>query len=136
MDEYTLHEDREFQLDEVLSVYSACKWSSASRPQKLFAALRASHTVVNARVGERLVGIGNAISDGFLVVYYPHLLVHPEFAGRGIGSAIMRRLMETYQGFHQQMLTADAAAIGFYEAMGFTRAGQTSPMWIYGGDEH
>jgi GNAT superfamily N-acetyltransferase len=31
------------------------------------------------------VGLGNAISDGALVVYYPHMLVLPEYQGRGIG---------------------------------------------------
>jgi ribosomal protein S18 acetylase RimI-like enzyme len=34
------------------------------------------------------------------------------------------------------MLTADGAAIKFYERLGFKRAGKTEPMWIYAGDEH
>ena len=83
-----------------------------------------------------MVGIGNAISDGHLVVYYPHLLVHPDFERNGIGSGIMKRLGKFYHGFHQQMLTADANALPFYERNGFTRAGKTIPMWVYDGDEH
>ena len=83
-----------------------------------------------------MVGIGNAISDGHLVVYYPHLLVHPDFTRRGIGSGIMKRLSEPYTEFHQQMLTADADAVSFYERCGFTCAGKTVPMWVYNGDDH
>ena len=83
-----------------------------------------------------LVGLGNAISDGHLVVYFPHLLVHPEYQGRGIGSTLMRALMAKYQGFHQQALLADGRAIAFYQRMGFIRAGRTEPMWIFDGDEH
>ena len=82
------------------------------------------------------VGIGNAISDGHLVVYYPHLLVHPDYERNGIGSGIMKRLAKRYTGFHQQMLTADVDALAFYEQNGFVRAGKTIPMWVYAGDEH
>ena len=80
--------------------------------------------------------LGNAISDGHLVVYYPHLLVHPEHQGQGIGRKMMAVLLKKYSSFHQQMLVADGKAIGFYESLGFKRAGQTEPMWIYAGGEH
>ena len=85
---------------------------------------------------EKLVGLGNAISDGILVVYYPHLLVLPEYQGRGIGMQLMERLMAKYDGFHQQMLVADGRAIEFYRKCGFQRAGNTEPMWIYAGGDH
>lgn len=35
--------------------------------------------ILDIRDGERRVGIGNAISEGHRVVYYPHLLVHPDY---------------------------------------------------------
>ena len=121
---------------EVVELYSASNWSSAHKPDKLIPALRQSDTLVTARVDEKLVGIGNAISDGHLVVYYPHLLVHPDFQGEGIGTRIMEALMAKYTDFHQQMLTADGQAAGFYRKMGFERAGNTEPMWIYAGNDH
>lgn len=83
-----------------------------------------------------IVGIANAISDGYLVVYYPHMLVDPQYQGKGIGKLMMNKLLEIYKDFHQQMLTADGDAIEFYKAMGFEKAGQTESMWIYSGDEH
>ena len=100
------------------------------------AALKASHSLVTAREAGVLVGLGNAISDGHLVVYYPHLLVHPRCQGRGVGIRMMQALQARYNGFHQQMLTADAGAVGFYRSIGFERAGKTEPMWIYAGNEH
>ena len=136
MTSVTYHNDRDFTINDVLPIYSACEWSSANKPQELLAALHNSHSVIHARVGERMVGIGNAISDGHLVVYYPHLLVHPDYERNGIGSGIMKRLVKRYTGFHQQMLTADADALAFYEQNGFVRAGKTIPMWVYAGDEH
>lgn len=128
--------DDELAEPEVIALYRANAWSSADKPAQLLAALRGSHALVTARQGERLVGLGNALSDGHLVVYFPHMLVHPDHQRQGIGRRLMQALLERYQGFHQLMLTADGDAIRFYERMGFTRAGRTEPMWIYAGNDH
>ncbi len=126
----------QIEKDEVLALYHANDWSSAKKPKELMAALRNSHSLVTARISGKLVGLGNAISDGHLVVYYPHLLVHPDFQGQGIGRKMMDAMQTIYGSFHQQMLTADGKAIDFYEKLGFKRAGKTEPMWIYAGKDH
>ncbi len=64
------------------------------------------------------------------------MLVHPDLKGKGIGRAMMKSLQQKYASFHQQMLTADADAVGFYISLGFERAGKAMPMWIYAGNEH
>ena len=122
--------------DEVIALYSANKWSSAQKPDQLLPALRNSHSLVTARINGALVGIGNAISDGHLVVYFPHMLVHPNCQRQGIGRKMMHAMLDKYAGFHQMMLTADGNAIAFYKSLGFSRAGKTEPMWIYSGSEH
>lgn len=124
------------ETSEVVALYKANGWSSADKPLSLMAALRNSHTLVTARVHERLVGLANAISDGHLVVYYPHMLVHPDFHRQGIGRQIMQAMQTIYGDFHQQMLTADPGAIRFYESVSFVTAGKTQSMWNYGGAEH
>jgi ribosomal protein S18 acetylase RimI-like enzyme len=122
--------------EEVIGLYRSNGWSSADKPKELLAALRNSHSLVTARADGKLVGIGNAISDGHLVVYFPHMLVHPESQGKGIGKKMMTKMLQKYAGFHQMMLTADGKAIAFYKSLGFVRAGKTEPMWIYAGNEH
>ena len=126
----------EITQDEVIALYTANELSSAQKPDQLLPALRNSHTLVTARLDGRLVGIGNAISDGHLVAYFPHMLVHPNFQGQGIGKKMMQAMLSKYAGFHQLMLTADGDAIEFYRTLGFCRAGKTEPMWIYAGTEH
>ena len=129
-------ETRDLPLADVLALYRANEWSSAEKPELLHRALSASHSLVSAWDGDKLVGLGNAISDGCLVVYYPHLLVLPEYQRRGIGAQLLRRLVARYAGFHQHMLVADGRALDFYRKCGFERAGQTEPMWIYAGHDH
>lgn len=134
--EVVFRSDRVLPVDAVVALYRANDWSAADKPHELLAALLGSHTLIAAWKGEQLVGLGNAISDGHLVVYYPHLLVLPECQGRGIGGQIMRRLMARYIGFHMQILSADGRAVEFYRKCGFVRAGGTEPMWVYGGHDH
>jgi len=134
--EITILETREISIEDVLVLYKANEWSSASKPNELFNGLLNSETLVTAWEGKKLVGLGNAISDGFLTVYYPHLLVLPEYQEKGIGKLIMDRMQEKYNHFHMQMLTADGRSVDFYKKNGFERAGKTEPMWIYKGNEH
>ena len=131
-----IRETKEIELDDIISLYKANEWSSANKPELLYQALMNSHTLITAWEGNKLVGLGNAISDGHLVVYYPHLLVHPDYQGQGIGTMIFTRIQKKYVDFHMQILVADGKAIDFYKKMGFERAGNTEPMWIYQGNEH
>jgi GNAT superfamily N-acetyltransferase len=132
----TFSEQRDIAIEQILPLYESNGWSSARKPDALHQALLNSHALVSAWDGDILVGIGNAISDGFLVVYYPHLLVRPDYQGQGVGQQIMEILKQRYEGMHMQMLVADGESIGFYQKCGFTRAGQTQPMWIYEGEDH
>lgn len=132
----TVRDDVVPDVDAVLELYRANHWSSAEKPDQLMVALRGSHSLVTAWDGARLVGLGNAISDGALVVYYPHLLVHPDVQRRGVGAALLDRLKARYAGFHQHVLMADGEAVGFYLRHGFAPAGRTQSMWIYAGNDH
>lgn len=129
-------EIRDLPVESMLALYRANGWSAADKPELLQKALSACHSLVSAWDCEKLIGLGNALSDGYLVVYYSHLLVLPEYQKRGIGTKLMQLLMERYQGFHQHVLIADDRAVGFYQKCGFQRAGRTEPMWIYAGHDH
>ncbi len=131
-----IKETKEINKEKIIKLYKANKWSSAEKPDLLYKALMNSDSLITAWDGNRLVGLGNAISDGYLVVYYPHLLVHPDYQGKGIGKMIVDKFQNKYGNFHQQLLTADGKAIDFYRKCGFEKAGSTQSMWIYQGDEH
>ncbi|MBA7638577.1 hypothetical protein ES703_46233 [subsurface metagenome] len=131
-----IKETKEINIEKIIKLYKANKWSSAEKPDLLYKALMNSDSLITAWDGNRLVGLGNAISDGYLVVYYPHLLVHPDYQGKGIGKMIVDKFQNKYGNFHQQLLTADGKAIDFYRKCGFEKAGSTQSMWIYQGDDH
>lgn len=131
-----IKETKDVKQEAILSIYRANHWSSAEKPDLLYKALLNSHSFLTAWDKDRLVGLGNALSDGYLVVYYPHLIVHPDYHGKGIGKLILSRFQEKYSDFHQQILVADGNAVEFYSKCGFEPAGQTKSMWIYKGGDH
>lgn len=131
-----LSENKKIDKEQVLELYKANKWSSAEKPNELLNALRNSHGLITAWDDDKLIGLANAISDGYLVVYYPHLLVLPEYHGKGIGRMIMDKFKEKYAHLHQQILVADHEAVKFYTKCGFEQAGKCKPMWIYSADDH
>jgi GNAT superfamily N-acetyltransferase len=131
-----LSETRDINKAEVIDIYKANNWSSAQKPDDLFNGLLNSHSLVTAWDDKKLVGLGNALSDGYLVVYYPHLIVSPGYQNKGIGKLILDRFQQKYSGFHQQILVADGKAIDFYSKCGFELAGETKSMWIYKGNDH
>ena len=122
--------DKKLPEDKVVALYSALKWSSSEKPELLINALANSHSVISAWDDDKLVGLGNALSDGYLVVYYPHLLVLPEYQGRGIGKKIVAMFKEKYSRLHQHILVADGKAIAFYKSCGFSKAGACEALWI------
>ena len=134
--EIRISDTRDIAMEQIIELYKANEWSSAEKPNQLYNGLMNSHSLITAWDDNQLVGLGNAISDGFLVVYYPHMLVLPDYQGQGIGKMILDKMQEIYSDFHMQMLTADGRAIDFYKKNGFEKAGETQPMWIYGGNEH
>ncbi len=135
IDSIEYRESSDVPKEAVLDLYRANKWSSANKPDELHQALLNSHSLVTAWDGDRLVGLANAISDGFLVVYYPHVVIHPDYQRKGIGRGLMAHLLQRYDGFHQHSVLADKNAVAFYESCGFERS--TCPaMWIYDGDDH
>ena len=132
---FDISTERNLSKSDIISLYKANNWSSADKPDQLYQGLLNSHSLVTVWHRSKLVGLGNAISDGHLVVYYPHLLVHPEYHKKGIGKLIVQRMQELYGDFHQQILVADEGAIQFYQKCGFIKAGETQSMWIYSGND-
>jgi GNAT superfamily N-acetyltransferase len=130
-EEVEYREGVELPRERVIHLYSQCRWSSAEKPDALLFALSNSEMVISAWHQNVLIGLGNAISDKALTVYYPHLLVLPPYQNMGIGREIMKRLQAPYISFHQQILLAINDAVPFYEKLGFRHSQGVKAMWIY-----
>ncbi len=128
----TIYESKVLNNHAIKTLYRACEWSIIDRaPEKLEHSLEHSDTVLSAWKGKQLVGIANAISDGELVVYFPHLIVHPDYQKTGIGKSLMEIMLERYEHCDQKIVISHEQATQFYEKLGFTDASPHAGMWIH-----
>ena len=74
----------------------------------------------------RVAGFVNMISDGVLTAFIPWLEVLPAYQGQGIGSELMRRILDGTDRFYSVDLVCDAELIPYYERFGMR--GLTSAM--------
>ena len=120
----TLREMTEFDLRGILPLYAAVGWTNyTDRPEMLEKALEHSLLVLGAYEEDKLVGLLRAVGDGFSVVLVQDLLVRPDYQRQGIGTALMRDLMERYPEVYQMELFTDnpPKTAEFYRSLGFTR---------------
>lgn len=115
------------------ALFATTGWD-AGRPLTIeAAALALAHTwfAVSAYDGERLVGTGRVIGDGVLHALIADVIVDPASQRRGIGTAIVSRLVEVCRS-HAVMDVQLFCARGkrpFYERLGFVaREGEAPGM--------
>jgi len=94
-------------------------WPQKPTPERHLDALRGSYAVELALDGDAVVGFVNAISDGVLSAFIPLLEVLPDYQHRGVGTELVRRLLDQLDGFYMIDLCCDAHLEPFYSALGF-----------------
>ncbi|MGB2983344.1 MAG: GNAT family N-acetyltransferase [Candidatus Bipolaricaulia bacterium] len=95
-------------------------WRSPRTPVEHFEILRRSDLVVLAidTKTDRVVGFVTALTDRVQAAFVPLIEVLPEFRGRGIGSELMRRILDVLGPIPCVDLTCDPKLQGFYRRLG------------------
>jgi len=98
-------------------------WPNPPDPSTHLRVLEGSDEVVLAVDNSgKVVGYITAITDGVLAAYIPHLEVLPEWQGRGIGSELVRRMLERLRDLYMIDLMCDPDLQPYYERLGFRRS--------------
>jgi len=94
-------------------------WPRSPSAAQHLAVLRGSFRAVAAVDDDagRVAGFVNMISDGVLTAFIPWLEVLPEYQGRGIGSELMRRILDC-DGLYSVDLVCDEPLLKYYERFG------------------
>ena len=96
-------------------------WSAPPSPDSLLRVLAASTHRVLAVEDGTVVGFVNALSDGELAAYIPLLEVRATHRGAGIGSELVRRLLDELGDVYMTDLLCDEDLVPFYERLGMLR---------------
>ena len=78
---------------------------------------------------EELIGVGRALADGLDCSYIADVAVDPEFQGKGLGTAIIEKLVSLSRGHGKIILYANPGTEGFYQSVGFHRMKTAMAIW-------
>ena len=81
------------------------------------------------RAGDSLVGAGRALADGRDCSYIADVAVHPDHQRRGLGQAIVRKLVDMSRDHKKIILYANPGTEEFYARLGFLRMNTAMAIW-------
>jgi ribosomal protein S18 acetylase RimI-like enzyme len=94
-------------------------WPTPPTPAAHLAVLRGSEAVVLALDGDgQVVGFVTAVGDGVLAASITLLEVLPAWQGQGIGSELVRRVLQALGPRYMVDLVCDEELVPFYERLG------------------
>lgn len=117
-----IREYKTYNEAEVLRLYSSVGWSAYTDcPDMLRRGFENSLLILAAYEGEQLLGIIRVVGDSHTIVFVQDILVYPKYQHRGVGSALLRAVLDKYDHVRQIQLTTDNTqkTIGFYKSLGF-----------------
>jgi GNAT superfamily N-acetyltransferase len=116
-----LHRERPIPPAALRGLYDHVGWDHPTSETELTTVLAAGPAVA-AWVGEELIGFVRALSDGHRVAYIEDVMVHAKYRRRGLGSALMARLLDELETVKVVTLFCHPDLIHFYERQGFRSA--------------
>ncbi|MBR4502896.1 MAG: GNAT family N-acetyltransferase [Clostridia bacterium] len=120
-----IREYENFRLDEIIDLYKSVGWTNyLKRTGILREAYSNSLCVLGAYDSGKLVGIIRAVGDGKTIVFVQDILVLPEYQRKGIGTELLKAVMDRYKDVYQMELMTDNTekTKAFYRSAGFAAA--------------
>ena len=108
--------------DEILPLYASVGWTAYTDDKE---ALRQGYAhsllVLAAYEKNKLLGILRAVGDGYTIVFIQDILVYPDRQRQGIGTALLKAVLDRYCNVRQiELVTDDTEKTkAFYRSAGF-----------------
>ncbi len=107
--------------EEILPLYASVGWTAyTDTPDTLQRGFDKSLLTLAAYDGDTLIGLIRAVGDGETIVLVQDLLVFPRYQRRGVGTALMRTMLDRFANVRQfQLVTDDTEkTLAFYRSLG------------------
>ena len=125
------YSDRLPEIQAFFSLFETTGWNESYHAscEQLGTALANSWYTLSAYDGDRLVGFGRLVCDGTMHAMVFDLIVHPTHQNRGIGSEVLRRLVQVCReaGIRDVQLFSATGKAAFYEQLGFVARSEDAP---------
>ena len=117
-----LKEYTQFKSDEILRLYTQVGWTAYTEDMPaLERGYKNSLYILAAYENDQLIGIIRVVGDGATVILIQDIIVCPERQRRGIGTALLKAVLDRYSAVRQIQLTTDNTpeTVAFYKSLGF-----------------
>ena len=114
--------------DELTALYRAAPLGNKSADDLAIVFANSMFTTLVYGEGQ-LVATGRALADGLDCAYIGDVAVHPDLQGRGLGSAVVQRLVDAASGHKKIILYANPGTEGFYRRLGFLHMSTAMGRW-------
>ena len=118
-----IKEYKEYKVEEIRRLYTEVGWKAYTENMTaLEQGYKNSLLVLAAYEGDELLGIIRVVGDGYTIVFIQDILVFPSKQRQGIGTALIKAVLEKYSDVRQIELTTDNTdkTVSFYKSLGFT----------------
>lgn len=120
--EVSIKEYRVYDEQEILALYKSVGWTNyTDHPEMLKESYANSLKILGAYNNEELLGIIRVVGDGHSVVFIQDILVFPIYQRQGIGTALLKQILQDYKHVYQKHLLTENSekTISFYRSLGF-----------------
>ena len=118
----TIKEYTEFKKDEIWQLYTQVGWTAYTENMTaLEQGYKNSLLVLAAYENEELLGIVRVVGDGATIILVQDILVYPQKQRQGIGTSLLKAVLERYADVRQIQLVTDNTpkTVAFYQSLGF-----------------
>jgi ribosomal protein S18 acetylase RimI-like enzyme len=118
----TIQPYTQYNAAEILPLYESVGWVFYYKhPETVEKAYANSLCTLAAYEDGKPVGVIRAVGDGQTILFIQDLLVFPEYQRRGIGTGLMKAMLERYAHVYQIELATDNTekTVAFYKSFGF-----------------
>lgn len=117
-----IKEYTEFKKDEIWQLYTQVGWTAYTENMTaLEQGYKNSLLVLAAYENEELLGIVRVVGDGATIILVQDLLVSLKKQRQGIGTSLLKVVLERYADVRQIQLVTDNTpkTVAFYQSLGF-----------------
>lgn len=117
-----IEKSKNLQLNEIVNLYRSVGWTNyLKRVDILQQAYADSLCVLGAYDSDQLVGVIRTVGDGQTIVFVQDIIVLPEYQRKGIGTKLLKAVMDKYKDVYQMELLTDNTdkTKAFYRSVGF-----------------
>ncbi|MEO8399030.1 MAG: GNAT family N-acetyltransferase [Ignavibacteriaceae bacterium] len=105
----------------MLNGFFVSDWKTFPSEETHLQILKNSEYKILAIKNDKVVGFINAITDGVLSAYIPLLEVLPQHKNKGIGTELVKRMLEKLKDFYMIDIVCDESVQKFYEKCGMKK---------------